>query len=155
LARVPDVPELAGSTTKSVLALLSFGVVGLFLSLLLLQLCAPLALLPLALVVFGGYALSTRLGRDGREPLVAELVLVREHRTRLQVGARHAPDLARHTFVLERADGTRFERESLPSALAQLELGALGVVHSKGARLAAFAPLQGPATERARDGLAP
>jgi hypothetical protein len=75
---------------------------------------------------------------------VAELVLVREHRTRLQVGARHAPDLARHTFVLEREDGSRFERESLPSALPYLALGALGVAHSKGERLAAFTLLDGP-----------
>jgi len=144
LARVPEVPELAGRTSTAVLALLGFALVGLFLSVLLLQLCAPLALLPLALVVFGGHALWARLGRDAREQLVAELVLVREHRTRLQVGARHAPDLARHTFVLEREDGSRFERESLPSALPELAPGALGVAHSKGARLAAFARLEGP-----------
>jgi signal transduction histidine kinase len=148
LARAPEVPELAGSTTKSVLALLSFAVVGLFLCIFLLQLCAPLALLPLALVVFGGYALWSRMARDSRNPLVAELVLVREHRTRLQVGARHAPDLARHIFVLERADGTRFERESLPSALARLEIGALGVVHSQGERLVAFELLEGPSSAR-------
>lgn len=145
LARAPEVPELAGKTSTAVLALLGFALVGLFLCVILLQLCAPLALLPLVLVVFGGHALWSRLGRDSKLPLVAELVLVREHRARLQVGARHAPDLARHTYVLEREDGRRFERESFPSALASLEVGALGVAHSKGERLAAFERLEGPA----------
>ena len=138
LAEVPEVPELAGKTSTSLLALLGLALVGLFIAALFLQLCAPLALLPLALVVFGGYALASHLRKESRAPLESELLLVRELRTRLQVGARHAPELARQEVVLERADGTRLELESLPSVRASLTLGALGVAHRKDRRLVAF-----------------
>lgn len=138
LAEVPAVPELAGKTSTSLLALAGLAFVGLLLAAVFLQLCAPLAFLPLALVVFGGYALASRLGRESRAPLESELLLVRELRTRLQVGARHAPDLARQEVVLERADGSRLELDSLPSARVGLKVGALGVAHRKGPRLVAF-----------------
>lgn len=141
LAEAPAVPELAGKTSTSLLALAGLAVVGLLLAALFLQLCAPLALLPLALVVFGGYALAMQLGREGRLPLEGELLLVRELRTRLEVGARHAPDLARQEVLLERADGTRLELLSLPSTRGALKLGALGVAHRKGPRLVAFRAL--------------
>lgn len=141
LARAPAVPELAGRTSTAVLALLGFGVLGLILAAVFLQLCAPLALLPLALVVFGGYALASGMRRN-RGPVHGELLLVRELRTRLQVGARHAPDLARQEAVLEREDGTRLELESLASARADLRPGALGAAHVQGRRLVAFERLE-------------
>jgi len=141
LAEVPLVPELAGKTSTSLLALAGLALVGLVLSAVFLQLCAPLAFLPLALVIFGGYALATGMRRDSRAPLESELLLVRELRTRLQVGAPHAPDLARQEVVLERADGSRLELESLPSVRGRVRVGALGVAHRKGARLVAFRAL--------------
>lgn len=141
LAEVPVVPELAGKTSTSLLALAGLALVGLLLAAVFLQLCAPLAFLPLALVVFGSYALATGMRRDSRAPLESELLLVRELRTRLQVGARHAPDLARQEVVLERADGSRLELESVPSARTGLKVGALGVAHRKGPRLIAFRAL--------------
>jgi hypothetical protein len=57
------------------------------------------------------------------------------------LGARHAPDLARHEVTLEREDGTRLELESLPSARTALEVGVLGVAHVMGRRLVAFEAL--------------
>lgn len=138
LAEVPQVPELAGKTSTSLLALAGLAFVGLLLAAVFLQLCAPLAFVPLALVVFGGYALATGMRRDSRAPLQSELLLVRELRTRLQVGARHAPELARQEVVLERDDGARLELDSVPSARVGLKVGALGVAHRKGGRLVAF-----------------
>src|SRR5262245_42048558 len=58
LSATPEVPELAGKTLPSLLLLGLLAVLGLFASLICLQLCPPLGFAPLALVVVGFLVLS-------------------------------------------------------------------------------------------------
>lgn len=135
----PAVPELAGRVVPSLVALALLTIVGFFAAFLCFQLCPPLGFLPLALVGVGALALARQVLWSARTPLVARPAAVVELRAKLDAGARHSPAHTRHFATLRFEDGTRAEHECYPSALPGLEPGALGVVHLKGERLAAFA----------------
>jgi hypothetical protein len=137
----PDVPELGGKTLPSLLLLFLLGALGLFASILFLQLCPPLGFAPLALVVVGIPVLAVQMIRRARTPLVGHAAMVVERRARLQAGAEHSPAHTRQHATLQFDDGRRVELECYASALPALEVGALGVAHVKGDRLAAFTRL--------------
>ena len=141
LATKPEVPELAGKTLPSFFLLLFLATLGLFASLLCLQLCPPLGFAPLALVVVGFLVLSKDMLWNARTPIVARPAMVVEMRAKLQAGAEHSPAHTRHNTTLQFEDGQRAEHECFASALASLEIGALGVAYLKGERLAAFTRL--------------
>ena len=141
LAETPAVPELAGKTLPSVLLLLLFGVLGLLASFVLLNICQPLGVVLLVLVLMGLFTVGNQLRWNARTPLVARPALVVELRAQLQAGAERSPANARRYVTLQLQDGTRSEHECFASALAGLEPGALGVAYLKGEKLAAFARL--------------
>jgi hypothetical protein len=141
LAARPEVPELAGKTLPSFLLLLLVAALGLLASLVCLQLCPPLGFAPLALVVVGFLVLSKDMLWNARTPIVARPAMVVELRARLQAGAEHSPSHTRHHVTLQFEGGERAEHECFASALASLEIGALGVAYLKGERLAAFTRL--------------
>lgn len=141
LGTPPDVPELAGKTLPSLLLLLGLTVLGGFAALVCFQLCPPLGFVPLVLVLLGAGAVVRQMLWNARAPLVASPALVVELRARLQPGAEHSHDHARHFVTLELPTGERRERESFASARASLAPGALGVAYEKGERLAAFVTL--------------
>lgn len=138
LQSTPEVPEFAGKTLPSFLFLLFLAVLGLFASLLTFQLCPPLGFAPLALVGVGFLVLVRQMLWSSRTPLTAHPALIVELRAKLQAGAEHSPAHTRHFVTLQFEDGRRAEHECYSSALAGLEVGALGVAYLKGGRLAAF-----------------
>ncbi|MSR62950.1 MAG: hypothetical protein EXS08_10950 [Planctomycetes bacterium] len=139
LTAKPEVPELAGKTLPSLLLLAGLCVGGLLISLFTLQLCPPLFLVPLTLVVVGAVAITRNLLWSARTPLVARPALIAAVRAQLQAGAERSHSNTRHFVQLEDAHGERVELECLPSAVRMLEPGALGVAYLKGKKLAAFA----------------
>lgn len=141
LATTPEVPELGGKLLPSLALLLGLTVLGGFAALLTFQLCPPLGFVPLVLVLVAAFATVRRLLESARTPLTARPAAVLEQRTRLDAGARHSHDHARHFVTLQLQDGARVEREAYASALAGLAPGVVGVAYEKGSRLAAFAPL--------------
>ncbi len=141
LAAKPAVPELAGKTLPSLLWLAFLGTLGLFASLICLQLCPPLGFVPLALVAVGVLVVGRQVLWNARTPLVARAALIVERRARLQAGAERSHSNTRHFATLQFEDGRRGEHECFASALASLEAGALGIVYLKGEKLAAFTRL--------------
>jgi len=139
LATKPEIPELAGKTLPSLLLLVALAVLGFFASLLCLQLCPPLGFALLALVIVSFFVLARRMLWSARTPLIASPALIVELRAKLQAGAEHSPAHTRHHVTLQLAGGERAEHECFASALASLEVGALGVAYLKGEKLAAFA----------------
>jgi len=138
LAAKPEVPELGGKTLPSLFLLAGLTVGGLLVSLFTLQLCPPLFLVPLTLVVVGAVALTRHLLWTARAPLVARAALIAAVRAQLQAGAERSHSNTRHFAQLEDARGERVEHECLPSAVRTLEPGALGVAYLKGKKLVAF-----------------
>ena len=141
LAATPDVPELGGKLLPSLLLLLGLTVLGGFAALLTFQLCPPLGIVPLVLVLVAVVATVRRLLESVRTPLTARPAAVIEQRARIDAGARHSHDHTRHLVTLQLPDGARVEREAYASALTGLAPGVLGVAYEKGQRLAAFAVL--------------
>jgi hypothetical protein len=134
--------EPGGESSGRLMPLLAIALVvlvGLGVTLGLAAFCAPLALLPLTLVVLCVYAMAKQLGAPSASdegPLARHLALVVEG----QAGIESGPDLGqvadRTTLQLE--DGSRHDVPTLGEVAARIAPGDIGVAFLRGGTLVEF-----------------
>ncbi len=145
LAETPSTSELAAWNLVTVVTLVVFALVGVFVSIGFFYVCPPLGLLPLALVAIGLYVISrhvVRNARASRAPLERRPALVFDLRTRVSSGGEHTSARTTTFATLEFPDGSRQEREALESLAGRLAPGDMGVAYLKGPFLIAFERLE-------------
>ncbi len=141
LAENPSAPELASERLMTIVSLLVFGAVGLFVSIGFFAVCPPLGLLPVAMIVIGAYALLRHVAKTSaasRAPLERRAALVVDERTKITGGGEHTSARTHYFATLQFTDGSRREFDVFDGLAGRITPGDVGVAYSKGEYLIEF-----------------
>ena len=144
LEATPEAPELVQETAVGLIALLVFGLIGLFVAVGFFTICPPLGVIPLALILFGAIAMTRRFAKTRaalRAPLETRPALVVEARMKLEGEGEYTSARTRHLATLLFEDGERRELDVLERVAGRLSSNLLGVAYLRGDTLIAFEPL--------------
>lgn len=141
LAATPSTSALSGWNAMTVVTLVVFALVGLFVTGGFLFVCPPFALLPLFLVGIGIYTISKQVGKTtsaSRAPLERRPALVVRERTKVSGGGEHSSARTDYFATLQFPDGSRREFDVLEGVGGTIAPGDMGVGYLKGDFLIAF-----------------
>lgn len=143
MAYEPPTRALGIHTGLSIASLFVFAIAGLGIAVVLFGICPPLGFLPLALVIFGGYALSKQLSRTSGShsaPLERLPALVVDERTKVS-GGQQSSAKTQYYATLQFPDGTRRELDAFGNVAGKITRGDMGIAYIKGEYLMAFGRL--------------
>jgi hypothetical protein len=121
-----------------------FTAAGLAIAVVLFSFCPPIGLLPLAIVIFGGYGMSKQLSKTSRAnsaPLERLPALVADARTKISGGNENRAVKTRYFVTLQFPDGSRRDLDAFSNVVGKITRGNMGIAYIKGEFLMAFGRL--------------
>ncbi len=131
-------------TGMSLAFLAIFAAAGLAIAVVFFSFCPPIGFLPLAIVIFGGYAMSKQLSKTSRAhsaPLERLPALVADARTKVSSGDENRSAKTHYYATLQFADGSRRELDAFSNVAGKITRGDMGIAYIKGEFLLAFGRL--------------
>ena len=128
----------------SLVFLAIFAAAGLAIAVVFFSVCPPIGLLPLAIVIFGGYGMSKQLSKTTRArsaPLERLPALVVDERTHVSGEGQNRSARTRYRTTLRFPDGSHRELDAFSNVAGKIKRGDMGVAYIKGEFLMAFGRL--------------